>query len=136
MVELQRELGLTYLFISHDLSVVEYLSDTIAVMYLGRIVEIGPAQAVFHRPGHPYTHALLEAIPEPDPHRERLGAPLKGETPSPVNPPAGCPFHPRCPYAKEACRQALPPLETFSPDPNHPASHKAACIRKHEISLG
>ena len=132
LVELQREFGLTYLFISHDLSVVEYLSDTIAVMYLGRIVEIGPARKVFERPGHPYTRALLAAIPEPDPRRARPGAPLKGETPSPINPPSGCPFHPRCPYAVEACKKVLPPLDPFQPEPGH-AGHRAACIRKDEI---
>jgi oligopeptide/dipeptide ABC transporter ATP-binding protein len=132
LVKLQREFGLTYLFISHDLSVVEYLSDTIAIMYLGRIVEIGPARRVFKQPGHPYARALLEAIPEPNPRRRRAGVPLRGETPSPVNPPSGCPFHPRCAYAIEDCKRVVPRLEPLGEGPEA-AGHQVSCIRKHEI---
>lgn len=130
MVELQRDLGLTYVFISHDLSVVEYISDTIAIMYLGRIVEKAPRDIIFQGPRHPYTRALIEAIPKPDPRRKREFVPIGGEAPSPVNPPAGCPFHPRCPFMVEECKAALPELEAVSgSDPGH----LAACIRKNEI---
>jgi oligopeptide/dipeptide ABC transporter ATP-binding protein len=130
MVKLQRERGLTYIFISHDLSVVEHLSDSIAIMYLGRIVEKGPADRVFARPAHPYTRALMEAVPVPDPKRRREHEPVRGEAPSPVSPPPGCPFHPRCKYAIEACRTIVPPLEPVNPAM---PEHVAACIRKHEI---
>ncbi len=137
MTRLQRERGLTYLFITHDLSVVEHMSDTIAIMYLGRIVEYGTAEAIFARPLHPYTRALIEAIPEPDPSRRREAAPLRGETPSPVSPPSGCPFHPRCPFAIPACSQVVPPLEPVGAAPAEAipdgSVHLAACIRKHEI---
>ncbi|MCB2156741.1 dipeptide ABC transporter ATP-binding protein [bacterium] len=130
MVELQKDLGLTYVFISHDLSVVEYISDTIAIMYLGRIVEKAPRDIIFQNPRHPYTRALIEAIPKPDPRRKREFVPIGGEAPSPVNPPRGCPFHPRCPFMIEECKAALPPLEKV---PESDAEHLAACIRKHEI---
>ncbi len=134
MVRLQRERNLTYIFISHDLSVVEHISDTIAIMYLGRIVEKGPIAQIFKKPAHPYTRALMEAIPDPDPRHRHEGEPLKGEAPSPVSPPPGCPFHPRCPYAIEACRAAIPPLEPVGPAGAAPLrEHVAACIRKHEI---
>ena len=133
MVKLQRERNLTYIFISHDLSVVEHVSDSIAIMYLGRIVEIGPADTVFDKPAHPYTRALMEAIPVPDPDKRRQSAPIKGEAPSPIAPPPGCPFHPRCPYAIEACKQAIPPLEPVTPPNGVARPHLAACIRKHEI---
>ena len=109
MVQLQRERGLTYVFISHDLSVVEHVSDTVAIMYLGRIVEQGPVQEIFERPAHPYTRALLEAVPAPDPRRRKRVVPVQGESPSAVLPPPGCPFHPRCPFAITACREAVPP---------------------------
>ena len=132
LVRLQREFGLTYLFISHDLSVVEYLSDTIAIMYLGKIVEIGPAKRIFDKPAHPYTRALLAAVPEPNPRRPRASVPLHGETPSPVNPPSGCPFHPRCVYAMENCRKIVPVLEPFNPDEAQ-EGHKVSCIRKDGI---
>ena len=130
MVKLQKEFGLTYVFISHDLSVVEYISDTIAIMYLGRIVEKAPRDIIFQNPRHPYTRALIDAIPKPDPRRKREYVPLAGEAPSPVNPPRGCPFHPRCPYMIEQCKVALPPLEQV---PGSDEGHVAACVRKHEI---
>lgn len=131
MVRLQRELNLTYIFISHDLSVVEHVSDSIAIMYLGRIVEKGSADDVLNRPSHPYTRALLKAIPLPDPRQRREATPVTGEAPSAVAPPPGCPFHPRCPYAIAECREVVPPLD---PAPDSPAGeHVAACIRKHEI---
>jgi oligopeptide/dipeptide ABC transporter ATP-binding protein len=130
MVQLQRDRGLTYIFISHDLSVVEYISDRIAIMYLGRIVEIGDKRSIFDNPAHPYTRALLQSIPNPDPRRRTEYVPVKGETPSPINPPAGCPFHPRCPFAIPECTQAVPPLD---PPKNSAPGHLAACIRKDEI---
>lgn len=134
MVRLQRERNLTYVFISHDLSVVEHISDSIAIMYLGRIMEKGPAARVFARPAHPYTRALIEAIPVPDPRRRHTVEPVHGEAPSPVSPPPGCPFHPRCPYAVEACRQIVPLLEPpLAAIRDGVAEQVAACIRKDEI---
>jgi oligopeptide/dipeptide ABC transporter ATP-binding protein len=133
MVRLQRDRHLTYIFISHDLSVVEHVSDTIAIMYLGRIVEKGPADTIFAKPAHPYTRALIAAIPVPDPRQRHETAPVKGEAPSPVNPPPGCPFHPRCPYAIPACSEIVPPLEPAPRSEGGAREHLAACIRKHEI---
>jgi oligopeptide/dipeptide ABC transporter ATP-binding protein len=134
MARLQRERNLTYVFISHDLSVVEHVSDTIAIMYLGRIVEKGPVERIFQKPAHPYTRALIEAIPVPDPRQRHASEPLQGEAPSPVSPPPGCPFHPRCPYAIEACRVTVPQLEHVgAPNPDPAREHLAACIRKDEI---
>jgi peptide/nickel transport system ATP-binding protein len=109
LVELRRELGLTYLFISHDLSVVEYISDDVAVMYLGRIVEQAAAADLYAAPLHPYTHALFSAIPSVEPARRRGRIVLPGDVPSPANPPPGCRFHPRCPLAEEVCRRDDPP---------------------------
>jgi oligopeptide transport system ATP-binding protein len=127
--DLQAELGLTYLFIAHDLAVVEHVSDRVAVMYLGRVVEIADASSLYHEPRHPYTRALLSAVPRPDPvgreSRERIV--LEGDVPSPVDPPSGCPFHPRCPHpAKdELCRTVLPALEVST------EGHFAACHHQH-----
>jgi oligopeptide transport system ATP-binding protein len=122
---LQREHQLTYLFISHDLRAVRHTSDRVAVMYLGRVVELAAARALYDTPLMPYTKALMSAVPLPDPVIEarRTRIVLKGDVPSPVNPPAGCHFHPRCPYAVEACRRVDPPLAEVRP------GHYAACIR-------
>jgi len=129
LAKLAREMDLTLIFISHDLSVVRHISDRIAVMYLGRIVEIGPALEVFGRPLHPYTRALVSAIPVPDPdqveRRERIL--LSGDPSSSMNLPAGCPFHPRCPYVQEKCRAAVPLLQEYRPE------QRAACVRVAEI---
>lgn len=124
-----REMHLSLVFIAHDLSVVKHISDRVAVMYLGKIVELGPAADVIERPRHPYTRALVSAIPVPDPDAaaQRRRIVLTGDLPSPVNPPAGCPFHPRCPYAQDRCRDAVPPLLPAGPH------QQAACIRLDEI---
>lgn len=123
--ELQERLGLTYLFIAHDLSIVRHISDRIAVMYLGRIVEITDWKALYENPRHPYTKALLSAVPVPDPAVEvkRQRIILKGDVPSPMNPPSGCSFHPRCPVAIEECRQVVPPVRDVG------GGHQVACIR-------
>jgi peptide/nickel transport system ATP-binding protein len=107
MKELQRTLGLTYLFISHNLAVVYYISDRVGVMYLGRLVELGDKQAIFNRPQHPYTRMLLDAIPDLD-MSGRPRTPVAGEVPNPINPPSGCYFHPRCPYANDRCKSEAP----------------------------
>ncbi len=109
LMELQEKLALTYIFISHDLSVVEHLSDRVAVMYLGRLVEIGPCQALYQQPLHPYTQALLAAVPEPNPRMRSELQPISGDVPSALAPPLGCPFHPRCPHVMEKCTTAFPP---------------------------
>jgi oligopeptide/dipeptide ABC transporter ATP-binding protein len=116
MRSLQRSMGLTYVVISHDLSVVRYLADRIGVMYLGKLVEVGPASRVYDRPAHPYTAGLLEAIPEPDPDAERAkkAAPLGGELPSAIDPPSGCRFRTRCPLAQEICAIEEPPLRPIA----------------------
>jgi peptide/nickel transport system ATP-binding protein len=110
MKDLQRALGLTYLFISHNLAVVSHVSDRVGVMYLGRLVEVGPAREIFRAPRHPYTRLLLETIPDLKMTR-REREPVAGEVPNPIDPPRGCAFHPRCPYANERCRQERPELE-------------------------
>jgi len=121
--ELQDKLGLTYLFVAHNLSVVKYISDRVAVMYLGRVVELAKSEELYEKPLHPYTQALLSAIPVPDPdieeYRKRII--LEGDVPSPVNPPSGCNFHPRCWKAQDICSQVIPPLEEKL------KSHFAAC---------
>jgi oligopeptide transport system ATP-binding protein len=129
LARLSREMQLTLIFISHDLSVVKHISDRIAVMYLGRIVELGPVVQVFDHPLHPYTRALVSAVPVPDPERERQRRRiiLQGDPPSPMHPPAGCAFHPRCIFATDACRAVVPELEEIA------AGRQAACIRVKEI---
>ncbi|MBL7543623.1 MAG: dipeptide ABC transporter ATP-binding protein [Bdellovibrionaceae bacterium] len=109
--DLQEKLGLTYLFISHDLSVIEYFCDRVAVMYLGKIVEIGTRDEMFNQPKHPYTQALLSAIPRVGEGKKEMKKSLSGEVPSPINPPSGCSFHPRCPHAMDVCSQTLPALQ-------------------------
>jgi peptide/nickel transport system ATP-binding protein len=108
LVELRERLSLSYLFISHDLAVIRYISERVAVMYLGQIVELGAAATIYQNAAHPYTQALLSAIPQPDPERRRSRIVLSGDVPNPEHPPPGCPFHPRCPQAFERCRQEAP----------------------------
>ena len=120
--DLQAELGLAYLLISHDLSVVEHIADRVAVMYLGRIVEIASAEDIYANPQHPYTEALLSAVPIPDPTAKRARVLLPGDVPSPINPPSGCVFHPRCPLKIPECEQTVPELTEIFP------GHWAACI--------
>jgi peptide/nickel transport system ATP-binding protein len=122
MVDLQRELGLTYIFIAHDLKIIEYISTRVAVMYLGKIVELADAADIYRAPKHPYTQALLSAIPVPDPERKRVRIILPGDVPSPAHPPPGCPFHPRCPQAFARCKIEVPPLYQL------PGGHVASCF--------
>ncbi|MEK4387415.1 dipeptide ABC transporter ATP-binding protein [Solibacillus sp. FSL W7-1464] len=131
--ELQNEYGLTYLFISHDLGVVRHISDRIIVMYLGKIVEIADKTSLFENPQHPYTKALLSAIPVPDPDAVKNRIVLKGDVPSPIDPPQGCRFHTRCPFATDKCRTEEPVLRTSSIMKN---THEAACHYMEEISAG
>ena len=123
MKDIQKELGLTYLFIAHDLSVVQYMSDRIVVMYLGKIVEIAGKRSLYDNPMHPYTQALLSAIPVPVINQEKKRQVLQGEVPSPINKPKGCPFHTRCPHCMDICREMEPPMVQ---DPNDP-EHMCAC---------
>jgi oligopeptide transport system ATP-binding protein len=119
--DLQDDFGLTYLFISHDLSVVEHVSDRVAVMYLGHIVELADSKDLYRKPLHPYTQALLSAIPVPDPSAKKKRLILSGDVPSPINPPNGCRFHTRCPYVEDVCKRTVPMLREIE------ASHLAAC---------
>ena len=128
--DLQEEFGLTYLFIAHDLSVVQHISDRVAVMYLGRIVEMGAVDILFSRPKHPYTEALLSAIPDPDPDVVGEQIILQGDVPSPANPPSGCHFHPRCRYAQKRCREEIPELVDVDGK-----GHFAACHYAQELNL-
>jgi oligopeptide transport system ATP-binding protein len=123
LMELQQKLGLTYVFIAHDLKVVEHVSSQVAVMYLGKIVEMAKAEDLYRNPKHPYTKALMSAIPVPDPRRKEERIILTGDVPSPINPPSGCHFHPRCPMAIEECKTKVPVLESKAKD------HLASCIR-------
>lgn len=131
--KLQREYKLTYMFISHDLGVVRHISDRIIVMYLGKIVEIGDKLSLFENPQHPYTKALLSAIPVPDPERKKERIILKGDVPSPINPPEGCRFHTRCPFATERCKKEVPELRQVEASGE---KHMAACHYFEEISKG
>jgi oligopeptide/dipeptide ABC transporter ATP-binding protein len=126
LIRLQSRLNLTYFFIAHDLNVVQYISDRIAVMYLGRIVELAPVEALSARNIHPYTSALLTASPEPDPNVEREKRILTGEIPSPIDPPKGCHFHPRCPRRLEHCDRRVPALVEIEPE------HKVRCFLYHD----
>lgn len=129
MMDLQDELGLTYLFVAHDLSVVNQISNTVLVMYVGRVAEIGPPQALFKDPKHPYTAALLASLPKPDPNQRRERVIPEGEVANPANPPSGCYFHPRCPFAVDLCKQEAPPLEPIGP------GRWVSCHRAREIEL-
>jgi oligopeptide transport system ATP-binding protein len=125
--DLQDKLKLTYLFIAHNLSVVEHISDRIAVMYLGKIVELSPAEELYRAPLHPYTMALMSSVPVADPRAKRKRIFLEGDVPSPANPPPGCAFHPRCKYATGECQEAIPPLGEVRD------RHLAACIHLEKI---
>ena len=127
--DLQKDLNLTYLFISHDLSVVEHISDKVGVMYLGKLVEFGETEALFSKPLHPYTEALLSAVPVADPTVQMERIPLRGEIPNPVNPPSGCFFHTRCRYCTEKCSQETPEYKELEP------GHFVACHRAEELKL-
>ena len=128
--ELQRDLGLTYLFIAHDLLVVRHISDRIAVMYLGKMVELAEAKEIYDHPLHPYSKALISAVPQPDPDvaRSNQRITLSGDIPSPLNAPSGCPFRTRCVYATEQCAESMPAFEEVS------AGHFVACHRTQEIN--
>jgi peptide/nickel transport system ATP-binding protein len=129
MLDLQDRLGLAYLFVAHDLSVVKHVSHRVAVMYVGRIVEIAPTTGIFTTPRHPYTEALLSAVPVPDPRRRAQRIVLEGEVADPSNPPSGCHFHPRCRYATEQCRVEIPALREIAP------GHSVRCLRAEALFL-
>ena len=129
MLDLQDRLGLAYLFVAHDLSVVKHVSHRVAVMYVGRIVEIAPTTSLFTTPKHPYTEALLSAVPVPDPRRRAQRIVLEGDVADPSNPPSGCHFHPRCQYATDQCRTETPELREIAP------GHSVRCLRAEELSL-
>ncbi|MBN4059440.1 dipeptide ABC transporter ATP-binding protein [Dehalococcoides mccartyi] len=128
MMDLQDEFGLTYLFVSHDLSVVNQISDRVVVMYVGRVVEVGTPQELFHNPKHPYTSALISSLPISDPKRRGKRAVLEGEIANPANPPTGCYFHPRCPFATDQCEVEAPPLQEVS-------GRLVACHHAEELEL-
>ena len=127
--DLQQEFDLTYVFVAHDLSVVEHISDRVAVMYVGRLVEMASSDDMYQQPQHPYTEALLSAVPRPDPRNPSKRIPLEGQVPDPANAPPGCHFHPRCPYARDRCRTEIPALREVRPD------HFAACHYSEELTL-
>jgi peptide/nickel transport system ATP-binding protein len=129
LTDLKRRLNLTYLFISHDLNVVEYISDRVLVMYLGQIVETGPVEAIYARPRHPYTRALFASKPTLDPDRRTLQPPLTGEPPNPIDPPSGCRFRTRCAFAAPICAEAIPPLAAPLVGPVEDELHRVACHR-------
>jgi oligopeptide/dipeptide ABC transporter ATP-binding protein len=119
LVDLQKEFNLSYLFIAHDLAVVKHISDRIAIMYLGKIVETGNSEEIYRNAQHPYTQSLIAAIPVPDPHRQVTRQIIKGDVPSPIAPPSGCTFHPRCPRVMEHCQHDVPHLTAPMPNPEH-----------------
>jgi len=127
--DLQEEMGITYLFIAHDLSVIEHISDHVAVIYLGKIMEIAPSVELYKTPHHPYTESLLSAVPVPDPSTNKKRIVLKGDPPSPTNPPSGCPFNPRCPYKESICEREEPELKEITP------RHKSACHFSDKLEL-
>jgi oligopeptide transport system ATP-binding protein len=127
LLDLQKRLKLTYIFIAHDLRVIEHVSDRIGVMYLGKMVEIGSPKQLYHSPKHPYTKALISAIPDADPELRKERVVLQGDVPSPINPPQGCHFNPRCPIAEPECRVEPPPLAKVGPD------HFAACFKSAQV---
>jgi peptide/nickel transport system ATP-binding protein len=129
MLELQEKLGLTYLFVAHDLSVVKHISTRVAVMYVGRIVETAPTEELFYSPRHPYTEALMSAVPKPDPRLRSERIILQGEVADPANPPSGCYFHPRCRYAIDVCKEQTPRQEEIAPQ------HFVSCHRARELTL-
>ena len=129
LADLQQELGLTYLFVAHDLSVVKHISDRVAVMYVGKLVEMAPTDELFSTPKHPYTAALLSAVPEPDPRTKSDRIVLQGEVANPADPPSGCYFHPRCAYATEQCKSETPLLQEVS------SGHYVSCHRAEELML-
>jgi len=129
LLRLQNQLGLTYLFVAHDLSVVKHVSDRVAVMYVGRLVEMAPTAALFATPRHPYTEALMSAVPKPDPRLRSQRIVLEGEVADPANPPPGCYFHPRCRYAADPCRTVTPQLAELTP------GHFVSCHRAAELTL-
>ncbi len=129
LIELQRKLKLTYIFISHDLNVVRYISDRVAVMYLGRLMELTGSEELYRQPIHPYTKALMAAAPVPDPRKSSITAMLEGDVPSPSRPPAGCPFHTRCPFVRDRCQSELPQVRPFRGD----ATHLVACHFAEEL---
>lgn len=129
VIDLQRQFDLTYLFIAHDMSVIKHISDHVGVMYVGKLVEVAETSELFGNPLHPYTEALLSAIPKPDPRGKGERIVLEGDVPNPANPPSGCYFHPRCPYAKERCVQETPPLREIIP------GHFASCHFAEELQL-
>lgn len=127
--DLQQEFKLTYLFISHDLSVIEHISTQVVIMYVGKVMELAPTKQLFSKPLHPYTEALLSAVPKPDPKRKMKRIILPGEVPNPANPPSGCYFHPRCPYAQEVCATKVPPLREVE------SGRTVACHFAEELEL-
>ena len=134
LLSLQREMNLSIIFIAHDLSVVKHISDRIAVMYLGRIVELADAQSLYLAPRHPYTQALISAIPVPDPRRRSQRILLTGDVPSPISPPSGCHFHQRCPHATELCKSKAPRLEVCDEAQHQVACHTPLAVGGHAIS--
>jgi len=135
--ELKEELNLTYLFIAHDLSVVYHVSDRVAVMYLGKIVELSSTEEIFENPKHPYTETLLRSVPKPDPDLREELVPIEGEVPNPANPPSGCYFHPRCPYAKSICKEEYPEFRNLGTEdnPHYVACHFAESLKLRGVKI-